>query len=742
MLQANPNKVHPAFRNPGSLRAYYGIVALRVLFFSLAAYLLSLITDLGTNWLALAMTCSVGVVLGSRLAFSKINLMGLLVGGASAILIFRLLTFITSTIPVPASIGTLGLVNLISHLELLLLGAGFGLVSTFFFWRFSALVTAEIVVLCLTTILLFSGHRNYRFDTPQIINSLAWSIGWGNLATIILIGSLLVSLVILYLFLSTLPSRPHPRLDEVPLSHRGRIGLLGAGLLSIVFVGGYLLISLDVYRSYAQDELSKTGSGVGQGASEGMSPLGFHSALGSTNQPAALVRLEGDYKDNPFVPMLYLRESALSEFNGKEMVIANSKYDTDVPSLLPESAYSLNPIPNAPNRSEVTQSIYLLADHKLAFGIDFPISYTRLKNPNPGRFRGVYQAKSLAPAYKRDQLKGAALGDPSWDEETWKHYLAQHQDQRYAELAKEVTKDAVSQVDQAFKLASYLSAESIYTLSPNHEVQPNDDPVAPYLFGDRRGYCVHFAHAMTYMLRSLGIPARIGTGYLTDLSQAKDGHILLRMSDRHAWAEAYLAGYGWVPFDVEPTQVESHADSQIDMKLLEELMGLLEPEEEILPKNLLDDESNIVEDGNWIGVLALRTFGAAALAFMLWVVWTKAAILLLWKHTSSKTKLLRLGTLMLVAILYDLGIRRRGGETRSEFRQRLITSYKLRTLETANILTKAYYSQSDSSALDSIDVRSTIMQDLEALRAKFGRKILLAYLNPASVLARFGGALY
>ena len=101
------------------------------------------------------------------------------------------------------------------------------------------------------------------------------------------------------------------------------------------------------------------------------------------------------------------------------------------------------------------------------------------------------------------------------------------------------------------------------------------------------------------MLRSLGIPARIATGYLTDLSQAKDGHILLRMSDRHAWAEAYITQKGWVPFDTQPEQVESHADTQVDLKLLEELMGLVGPGEELFDEDLLDGETGVIEPNSY-----------------------------------------------------------------------------------------------------------------------------------------------
>ncbi|MDV7402821.1 hypothetical protein RZS08_65970, partial [Arthrospira platensis SPKY1] len=66
---------------------------------------------------------------------------------------------------------------------------------------------------------------------------------------------------------------------------------------------------------------------------EGQSPLSFQSAVGKTKQPAALVRLENDYPQNPSNPMLYLRESALSHFLGHELVVAGTKYNWDIPRV-------------------------------------------------------------------------------------------------------------------------------------------------------------------------------------------------------------------------------------------------------------------------------------------------------------------------------------------------------------------------------------------------------------------------
>jgi len=65
---------------------------------------------------------------------------------------------------------------------------------------------------------------------------------------------------------------------------------------------------------------------------------------------------------------------------------------------------------------------------------------------------------------------------------------------------------------------------------------------ASQAFAAGAGVCQDHAHIFIACCRYLGVPARYVSGYLfTD-----DGHLL----DSHAWADAWLAGLGWVSVDV------------------------------------------------------------------------------------------------------------------------------------------------------------------------------------------------
>lgn len=596
---------------------------------------------------------------------------------------------------------------------------------TWIYWKSSWGLTFEILILILTPVSLLAGHRHLHFDRPQFLGDLAWYLQQGSLQTIIIIGVFALFVVSIY---SGFLSKVWIANTSRTLAFKGRTRYLLASIFVLALCLFAYIVSIAIFKHYNSSAFSRTANGVGQASSENNSPLGFHSALGGSNQPSALVRLDGDYKQNPFLPMLYLRESALSQFDGNEMVVANSKYDPDVQNISPGESYVAEEDASLLERIPLTHSVYLLSDQKNAFAIDYPLSITRLKKPSD-KFKSAYKVYSVAPGFKLETLLDKEVGDPRWSNEYKEHYLEKHSDPRYAELAKKISEELPSQVAKAKSIVDYLSKTAIYTLTPNHEVKSGEDPVAPFLFGDHRGYCVHFAHAMVYMFRSLGIPARIGTGYLTDLSQSKDGHILLRMSDRHAWAEVYIKEYGWIPFDPKPEQVESHAESPVDMNLLEELMADLEPDQEILPDDIANEEYGFEKEKPFplpelSHVILVITF----LVFILLILKTYLLYGWLWFPKSR----LRNAYMSSCIKLYDLGLNRSLGETKEEFRSRLHTILGKDALNLTSYLNSARYG--NRPALNNLEkIKELIKKDSFARLELPLWKRLISPLNPISV---------
>ena len=82
-----------------------------------------------------------------------------------------------------------------------------------------------------------------------------------------------------------------------------------------------------------------------------------------------------------------------------------------------------------------------------------------------------------------------------------------------------------------------------YTLDPGVYGQNTADE---FWFDRREGFCEHIASSFVILMRALGIPARIVTGYQGGERNPVDGDWTLRHSDAHAWAEVWQPGRGWL----------------------------------------------------------------------------------------------------------------------------------------------------------------------------------------------------
>ncbi|MCG7286065.1 DUF3488 and transglutaminase-like domain-containing protein [Cellulomonas sp. ACRRI] len=162
-----------------------------------------------------------------------------------------------------------------------------------------------------------------------------------------------------------------------------------------------------------------------------------------------------------------------------------------------------------------------------------------------GRYHMVVEVPDLSP----DVLRTSSGDVP----EEVQGYLdvpdTEHADDLRA-LAAELTADATTPYDQALALQTYFRDGTQFRYDTSIDPGESDDAVWDFL-QSRRGYCVQFATSMTVLARTLGIPARLGVGFLpgelgTDRSYRVTG------ADAHAWPELYFPGTGWVRFEPTP----------------------------------------------------------------------------------------------------------------------------------------------------------------------------------------------
>jgi transglutaminase-like putative cysteine protease len=93
---------------------------------------------------------------------------------------------------------------------------------------------------------------------------------------------------------------------------------------------------------------------------------------------------------------------------------------------------------------------------------------------------------------------------------------------------------------QAERLRRALAGAKTYRL--DFEPRPSVDPVLDFLDRGTGGHCELFASAYVLLARSLGIPARLVSGYYASERDPVRKTARARRSDAHAWAEVHVDG--------------------------------------------------------------------------------------------------------------------------------------------------------------------------------------------------------
>jgi hypothetical protein len=129
-----------------------------------------------------------------------------------------------------------------------------------------------------------------------------------------------------------------------------------------------------------------------------------------------------------------------------------------------------------------------------------------------------------------------------------------------AEPGNSLGLDSRQQEPVARALTNYLagSGEFTYTLKlTRHDA--TIDPVMDFLIHLKRGHCERYASALTLMLRSVGIPARVVKGF-RGVDNLGNGTYVVRHHHAHAWVEALVPRPGsrspefdWLTLDPTPS---------------------------------------------------------------------------------------------------------------------------------------------------------------------------------------------
>ena len=122
---------------------------------------------------------------------------------------------------------------------------------------------------------------------------------------------------------------------------------------------------------------------------------------------------------------------------------------------------------------------------------------------------------------------------------------------RIHDLAVEITAGHSTSYAQAKAIETYLRTNYTYSFaeSPQDALPPpGQDPVDWFLFDKREGTCGTFSSAFVMLARSVGLPARVVSGWAIGQTPYQQ---TVSTDQAHQWAEVAFEGLGWVEF--EPT---------------------------------------------------------------------------------------------------------------------------------------------------------------------------------------------
>lgn len=401
--------------------------------------------------------------------------------------------------------------------------------------------------------------------------------------------------------------------------------------------------------------------------------LSEDQAPSNSPAPMAVVILDDDY--SPPSGAYYFRQEVWSQFNGTRLISTRrSDVDHDIVLDFPTLTTRAQDVPPASGRTRVHAMVALLVEHSHPFALESPVSYQPVANPNPQRFARAWRFESLSQTIDYRRLLNHRAGSTAWSPEVRAYYLEGPTDPRFHQLAERIVRERLParlrRDPFARALAIKLWMDHEFTYSTRHRHAGVPDPTADFLFGNRTGYCVHFAHSAVFLWRSLGIPSRVSTGYHSDESNRRGGStILLRGGDAHAWPELYLDGYGWIVLDIAPERnldPPGNAPDEDLQRILGEMARQQPPDPTQTPQEQQRRPQRRVNYGRMLGLGALALVAATLALLYAIKLWRRVI-----PRFAGSRQLPRVGYRRALDMLAEAGISREEGESREAFAKRV-----------------------------------------------------------------------
>jgi transglutaminase-like putative cysteine protease len=301
---------------------------------------------------------------------------------------------------------------------------------------------------------------------------------------------------------------------------------------------------------------------------EGLKTTGFSEQvdlgmIGSVKEdPQIVMRVELPDRPAADRDRLYLRGLAYDHYNGRSWS-TSSRHRRSL-ALVADGTFAVrlggsrtSPYLSPPLRQDI---LLEALDTSVLFAAPFPEylsgefaglqadSMTGLHLPYPSSTRIRYSVTSRERQIMSEEQVAREL---EYSDSIRNRYLQlPDESDRITELTRRVTHQATTAYEKTSAVLQHLVLNYHYSLDA--DTTNSSHPIEDFLFTRKTGYCEHYATAMVLMLRSIGIPSRLVTGFLATEWNDFGGYFTVRQRDAHAWVEVYYPHSGWVTMDPTP----------------------------------------------------------------------------------------------------------------------------------------------------------------------------------------------
>ena len=295
------------------------------------------------------------------------------------------------------------------------------------------------------------------------------------------------------------------------------------------------------------------------GISDSMSP-GDIAKLSQSDELAFSVNFEGK---RPKQSDLYWRGLVLQHFDGKTW----TQEDPETPpELLGKPTSSQLRAPKAQIRIQGEAINYSIIYQKtgqpwmFALNPVMDIKGQAFYGPD---FRVVAKTDIIEPVLIKFSSYPDALKEVDLDPATRQInlQLPENENPKSRLLAEQLFASSASKQEYIQRVMNrFREQQYFYTLRP--PALGDKDTIDGFLIDSQKGFCAHYAGSFVFMMRAMGIPARVVSGYQGGEWNEKGQFLAVHQFDAHAWTEVWLEDKGWQRFDptsmVAPQRIEQN----------------------------------------------------------------------------------------------------------------------------------------------------------------------------------------